>query len=361
MTIKTLSIECLRNIARERIELNPNFNLFYGQNGAGKTSILEAVDLVSNGRTFRTRYNRSLIKNGESTLRVQVRLFNSSCLKIEKTLKATRAVKDNKPITKQSQLSEALPVWSIHPDSHNLVQGPAELRRKFMDKGVFHVEHCFYPAWKTYQKALRQRNYLLAHASGSGKTLKAQTKNWESVMIDSAQTIDKLRNDYIQKLKVYIDRVVAKENNKPVKIAYQRGWGEGKSFSDCVESNWDKDRQYGYTRYGPHRAGIKLMWEDQPAAEHASRGQQKLIAIVLIVAQVKMFCAQKGKNGVLLADDIFAELDKDYLDWAMQQLQELGTQTLITKTNSVCPLPAAEIGLKMFHVKHAKVYETKKT
>lgn len=356
MAIKTLFVECLRNINSAKIELSPAFNFFYGQNGAGKTSVLEAVDLISNGRTFRTRYTKPLIKNEKDKLTVGAYLFSSTHIKIEKTHKETRAIKDGKPATKQSQISEILPVWSIHPNSHNIIQGSRSTRRKFMDKGVFHVKHEFYPAWKTYQKALEQRNYLLAHPKTTSKNLKEQAKSWENAMVSSAGQLDDYRRCYIQELTTYIDKTIAERNDMPIRVAYKRGWGEDMSFSECLENNWDKDVERGYTQMGPHRAGLNLFWGKYPADEHASRGQQKIVAIVLVAAQIKMFCDQRAKKGILLADDIYTELDDKYLYWITKQLNDLDAQILITKTNGNHPLPPKEKEVRMFHVKHGRVY-----
>ena len=280
MTIKSLSIECLRNISNTHIKLGPNFNFFYGQNGAGKTSVLEAVDLVSSGRTFRTRYTKPLIKDGHESLKVKIVLSNSSCLKIEKTNKATRTCKDDKPNSGQSVLSQALPVWSIHPDSHNLIQGPRSSRRKFIDKGLFHVKHDFYPVWKAYQKALKQRNHLLNCPEQSSQALKEKTEAWEGFTVKSAEQINQFRKDYIRSLEVYIRKIVSERSDMPIRLIYRRGWKEDLLFSDILKRDREKDRERGYTQAGPHRAELELLWEEKSAKEYASRGQQKTTAIV---------------------------------------------------------------------------------
>ena len=360
MVIKTLSIECLRNITNICIELNPHANFFYGENGAGKTSVLEAVDLVSNGRTFRTRYTKPLIKNGENTLKIQALLHNSTHITIKKTLKGTSATKNNKPIAKQSQLSEIVPAWSIHPDNHNLIQGPQNTRRKFMDKGVFHVKHEFYPVWRAYHKLLKQRNYLLSHSFGTQKNLRKQTQEWENAMVNVANQMDEMRKNYIQGLAFHIKEIIAESDSIPLKVSYYRGWNHKSPLSECLESSWDRDCKRGYTHVGPHCAELNLLWEDLPAADRASRGQQKIITIILVLAQVKMFCDRKDKKGILLIDDIYAELDSEHLDWTLKQLRGLKAQFFITKTDSNCPKKIPWDNAGMFHVKHGSVHSVNK-
>lgn len=175
-------------------------------------------------------------------------------------------------------------------------------------------------------------------------------------MASSARQLDNYRRGYIQELAAYIDKIVAERGDMPIKVFYKRGWGENMPFSECLESSWDKDVERGYTQMGPHRAGLNLLWGEHPAGEHASRGQQKAAAIVLIVAQIQMFCDQGAEKGVLLADDIYSELDDQYLHWITGQLNELDVQILITKTSRSHPLLQKEKEVRMFHVKHGHVH-----
>ena len=158
MKISSLQIENLRNLALVSLKPHPGLNFIGGENGAGKTSILESLFVLSRGRSFRTSTTGDLVGPNDAYFRVVAEAVSDEGKKdrlgLERSGKHWRARKNLTDLTKISQLTRSLPVTLMEPNSHQLVSGPPEFRRKFLDWGVFHVEHGFIEVWSRYSRAL---------------------------------------------------------------------------------------------------------------------------------------------------------------------------------------------------------------
>ena len=162
MFIKRLQIENIRNLARVDIEPDPNLNILFGANGAGKTSVLESLVVLSRGRSFKTNQANELTGPEGDSFRVFAETVNHSNkitrMGLERSGKHWRARKNGKDLSQLSQLTRDLPVVMMEPNSHLLVSGPPETRRKYLDWGMFHVEQEFLGTWRRFSKILKQRN-----------------------------------------------------------------------------------------------------------------------------------------------------------------------------------------------------------
>jgi len=194
-----------------------------------------------------------------------------AALGLDRTNQKTRIRINGKDVKQVSELSSLLPVQIINPDVHKLLEEGPKFRREFMDWGVFHVEHSFYPAWKRYQRSLKQRN----------TALRARNRNdtdiaWDHELIEAGKEIHILRKRYIEDLKQILPRYLKPIFGEiPVEIQYYPGWPEDKGdFGQILKEMRSKDRDQGFTGYGPHRADLLIKIEGKSAAERVSRGQQ---------------------------------------------------------------------------------------
>lgn len=351
----------MRNIQSATLpDLSP-INIFYGSNGAGKTSVLESIHLLSTARSFRSHKLKPLINSdmdscvsygevdilGSGYQPVGVQRFRSSSspavIKV-----AGKAVKS------ASALAENLPIQTLNSDSFKLLDGSPAIRRQFLDWGVFHVEHAFHPLWVDTQRCLKQRNSLLRH----DRIDDSQLSVWTEEFIALAMKLDALRAQYFEQLvPVFNDTLDKLVDIEGLKLTYYRGWDREKSLAEVVASNRNREVEQGFTVSGPHRCDLRLRYRAQNAADLLSRGQQKLVVCALRVAQGYLLSKETGRSCVYLVDDLPAELDKYHRTALCKLLEELQCQIFITcvdnKDLSECWSKDASI--KMFHVEQGSI------
>jgi len=251
--------------------------------------------------------------------------------------------------TNLGELIAECAVTCFEPGSHSLIAGAAEERRRFLDWGVFHVEHVFLDAWRRYQRALKQRNSLLRAGTEPGSPLYAP---WETELAGLADWIDGQRRDYLERLRPHLHtcvRALLPELGE-VELLYRRGWAEGKNLDEQLEAQRGRDLARGHTSLGVHRADWSLVFERAPQREHLSRGQEKLVALGCMLAQARVYAGQHGDWPIVCLDDLASELDEEHQAAVIAQLGESGAQVLLTGTS----LPVSLHGLphRLFHVEH---------
>jgi len=328
--------------------LHPQRSYIYGPNGAGKTSVLEAIYLLSRGRSFRSRQNKRLIRHGQAALtvfgearhaeqthRLGVRLGDAG---LEARIDGARAVS-------VAELARQLPAHVIEPNIHQLIEGGPSMRRRFLDWGVFHVEQGFLDAWRRFRRVLGQRNSALKQG--------LDTASWDPAFLEAGDAVNAARERYVDLLGCAVAQIGRDLSGQPVALTYRRGWTSGSTLASALEASRDRERSYGATQVGPHRADLRITMDGHGVREEASRGQQKLVAAALIVSQVRVFAETNGNGGILLVDDPAAELDATAFERLMGALESLPAQLVLTGLSEAA-LPAAA-GSPVFHVERGKV------
>lgn len=354
--VTSIFIKNLRNIAQARIELCPGINFLVGENGSGKTSILEGFDILSTGHSFRTNRKTDLIKLQQDSLLIGATLEQNGSdqkLSVQKERNGKTVVTVNGSSGGGfAEAASLFPVRAFHPDSHLLVQGGSSERRRFLDWGVFHVKPGFVDCWNRYRRCLQQRNALLKQ-----RRPQSRPEQWDGQMIEYAAELDESRSEYFHSWRTVVrDFLSELKPGKELIIEYDRGWPADRDLADVLEENYPSDRELGATRFGPHRADMHLTWDGLPAKSTASRGQQKVIALVLTLAQIRHFVRTHDREGIVLIDDLASELDAKHRKWALGELKRLEQQTIVTQTENGLDLsPWPE--MKVFHVKQGTVTE----
>ena len=349
MRVLRLNLAQLRCFESLSIVPSAGLNLLLGANGSGKTSVLEALFLLSHGRSFRPGGSKALIRRGQEECTVYAELDtvgHTHRLGLARSAHGWRARIDAQSVPRLSDLLVHCAAICVEPGSHGVLTGPAEGRRRFMDWGVFHVEHTFREMWQSYQRCLLQRNFLLRTNGDS-----TQLDVWEQGMANAAQWLDGQRHAYLGRLRVRLLEHLARwlpELGEPT-LNYQRGWAADASLIEVLAAHRMRDREQGYTRQGPHRADWLLGFEHAPERHQLSRGQTKLAALACLLAQFDVFRELRATTPLLLLDDLSAELDAAHLDQVMTYLQSSGAQTWITGTE----FPQRwQPGMRVFHVEH---------
>ena len=349
MPLAELRIENLRCVESAVLEFSPELNLIAGENGAGKTSILEAIFLLGRGRSFRTRSSERLIRHHQPRLTVFGRTDDSPPKQagIEvATDGGTRARINGESAASLLELSGVLPVQAIDPEIHKLVDQGPERRRRWLDWLVFHVEPTFGAHWARYNRALKQRNAALR--GGTGDVLA-----WDTELVRNGTAITEARQRTLSRLVPCLEQSFNRFGGLGVSVGFMTGWLAGTALEDALKSHLERDRTRGTTTAGPHRADVTLRRDQRVARETLSRGQQKLTAIAMIVSQLRLLQDELNLRAVLLLDDPAAELDAKNLQRLFDELAALRCQmiaTSLTQETALFQAPKAT-----FHVEQGRV------
>src|SRR5688572_15180092 len=214
MHVTRLELRHLRRFQELRLDPSPGLNLITGDNGAGKTSVLEALHLMAYGRSFRGRVRDGLIRAGDAGLEVfvewQERVGRGSTeLRIRKagmrhTGQDWTGRLDGANVAQLGDLCAALAVVTFEPGSHSLITGGGESRRRYLDWGLFHVEHDFLPVWRRYNRALKQRNALL-----KARARDAQLDAWDHELAEAGEPLSRFRESYLELLQVRFEPLLS--------------------------------------------------------------------------------------------------------------------------------------------------------
>ncbi|MBL0162365.1 MAG: DNA replication/repair protein RecF [Xanthomonadales bacterium] len=355
MRLIELRIRDLRVIRELAIELGSGLNVFVGANGAGKTSVLESAYLLSHGRSFRRGARDTLSRLESDGYSVFGHLQQGSGR--ERRLGIARV--GNKLETRVdgetvgiAGLVKTCAVACFEPGSHELISGIAEERRRYLDWGVFHVEQEFLQDWRRYQRALRQRNSALRSVGADG-----ELEPWEIEMSVAGERIARFRQGYVDRLRPFLQSVLNDFLGElgDSEIVFDRGWNDGQSLAAALAESRGRDRERGHTGRGPHRADWSLGFEKAPRREHLSRGQEKLCALALILAQARLYAAETGEWPILCFDDLASELDQAHQTLVMEQVLASGAQALISGTEPPRALAPDLDGARMFHVEQGRI------
>jgi DNA replication and repair protein RecF len=357
MSIKTLSIYTFRNLTEAHLTLSPFFNLICGQNGAGKSSILEAIYFLSHGRSFRGHILEPLIQFNQQKTILQALIatgtHNEVSLGVMKSLVEEGQIKIGGEICRSAvELAALLPVQLLNADSFDLLNGGPSFRRQWMDWGLFHVEHAYGELWRQYNHVLKQRNAALKKESS------AAVRCWDEELAQMGEKMALQRAYYIEQIMPLCNDIFSHFCDFSFYFQYERGWNADISLLDALKNGLARDLHLGYTSAGPHRADLKLSIEDKAVQAILSRGQQKWLIYSLKLAQGLLLKQQTGKNCVYLLDDVPSEWDDQRQKALIAVLRDMASQVLITGIDLSYLLElTGDIPTKMFHVEQGIVTE----
>lgn len=352
MGLISLSIRDFRCFEREELTFSAGINLIFGANASGKTSVLEAVFVLGRGRSFRTGHLDPISRFGSKGFQVVGRVETprgSLTVGLGKEQGGLNVRIGGRSATGLAELAETLPVQLIDSQAHLLIDGGPRHRRQFLDWGVFHVEPGFFPVWRRYQRALQQRNALLRTAASA-----SQISGWDNELVAAGKLLDAFRRRYLESLATSATRWAEDAlGGLAVQLEYRQGWPEEQDLAQALSVCRERDRVQGATQTGPHRAEITIRVDGRPARDRISRGQEKILAGTLLMAQAAQYRAATGRACVLLLDDLPSELDPEHLRRFARQIVETGAQTLITAVTQES-LPPGLVA-RVFHVEQGKI------
>jgi DNA replication and repair protein RecF len=331
VSLTHLIVTDLRSIEQAELDIPEALTLIWGPNASGKTSLLEAMFLLGRGRSFRTRNSERLIRYGHNHLRVIGDSKDASGLGhhlgVEVSRTGTSARIDGRPAESLAELTQILPVQVIEPGVHRLVEEGGYRRRRWMDWAVFHVEPQFVDTWVRYTRTLKQRNAAL-------RTSPQEAGVWDPELSHTGEAIAASRRRYMAELEPWWQETVASLAGLDVELHYQQGWSQEHSLRDSLAASRARDEARHITHSGPHRADVAVRLHGRPAREVLSRGQQKLVAAAMMLAQLKLLQSATRTVPTLLLDDPAAELDGERLARFIAQIRSLKSQLIVTSLSA---------------------------
>jgi DNA replication and repair protein RecF len=335
MSLRRVQVTDFRCLQSAALDLDPRFTLISGPNASGKTSLLEAIYLLGRGRSFRTRRLDHLIRHGTSQFVVfgEVQTPDRQIpLGVEGSAVGVRARIAGAKAASLAELALMLPVQIIDPEVHRLIEEGPSRRRRFLDWGVFHVEHFFLDQWQRFHHALKQRNAAL-----KSRQSHAAVSAWDHDLVNYGQLVSNARADYVTLLAPQAQAIGSNLLGMELSLGYRSGWLRELSFSDALKQSWAHDQETGTTQVGPHRAELAIRLDGSGVKDRISRGQQKLLAATLLMAQLKLFPVGGAVQPTLLLDDPAAELDDEHLAGLIGEVSGHAVQLIVTTLHSEFP------------------------
>ena len=393
--IERLQISHLRNLNQINMQA-ATCNVIIGDNGSGKTSLLEGVFLLSRGKSFRHNQPKRYVQHHQSAAVVHAILSDGSTLAIQKQADAITTLRLNQTtVYNQSILTEQLPTLLIDPSTMDMLEQGSASRRQLLDWLVFHMKQGFHPQWVAYQRLLKQRNSLLKQSKTLSQSQLAELKSWDKGLASHAALIHHYRAQVFAAWQPYFAQSIAKllpNYAQQLSLSYNAGYDTSIALDVQLKERLEQDLQLGYTRIGSHRADIHVHWRSsdslesdsgsativdkdtgiklpalkEQAANVLSRGEKKLLITALRLSQLPLLVDIEIRNNVskskfeqkatpiVLLDDITAELDDRALDILLSTLSGLPCQVMMTSlTADILPLVNNYWSVpNVFHMKH---------
>lgn len=357
MIVELLRVDGLRSLREVELVPSPRFNLLVGGNGAGKTSVVEALHLCGHGRSFRSASPDAVIGHGMEAFSIFARFRDAverpRQLGLGRIAGAWRLRLDGEPVALLSDCIRPFAGISIEPEACGLVAGPSEARRRYLDWLLFHVEPDFAGVARRYQRALRQRNAGLRAGLGDRELLA-----WEHEMALAGESIDAWRREAVAALQGpvagLLDALVPSLGQ--CSLGYRRGWPADTALREALDAGRASDRERGFSQRGPHRGDWRLVLPGQLEQQDLSRGQAKLASMAALLGQAVVLRERTGTWPLFACDDLGSELDPDHLSRVLAWLSDTGAQVLLTLTHlDERWAPWREQGSALFHVEQGRV------
>lgn len=337
MYIKEILLEDFRNYNNQKISLNKNINVIYGNNAQGKTNILEAIFLCAYGKSFRAKKDTDLIKFDKELATVNIsfeRVDRQGNIKAEIKDKKTFFVNDIKQ-SKVSDIIGKINVVIFTPDDIDIIKDGPQRRRKFLDMLISSLRPNYIHLLNSYNKILEQRNNFL-------RQIKLENKNpsmldiWDEQLSDYSYKIYEYRKYFVEKISEKIEDIhnsITKSGKEDIKIKYISNSKNKESFLENLKKTRQIDIKRGFTATGVHRDDFIIYIDNKPVSVFGSQGQQRTTILTLKLCELEIIKEEIGETPILLLDDFMSELDetrrKSFLD------NITNSQVIITCTDKI--------------------------
>jgi len=328
--VRRVEVANFRCHDRFTLELKNPTTLVVGENGSGKTSLIEALYILLRGRSFKST-DVDIIKRGSSLYRVKADFCDGTTRSVSynsNTNKKEFVVDDKK--TARLPAKHKYPVVLFQPDDLNLIHSSPNRRRHFLDETISQFSPSYHQSLLRYDKALRQRNGLLKNEFNT----KEQTFPWDMLLAKHGSEIINSRLEYINQVNSRITDLYHSiaENHDQISINYDGKVLNETTYLQALSDSYGRDRIIGFTSVGPHRDDMSVCFNSKPAASTASRGENRSIILALKFIESETTKSRLGVEPVILLDDIFSELDETRQSCLVSNFKK--HQVIITATSA---------------------------
>jgi DNA replication and repair protein RecF len=346
MSLQRLEISNIRNIDSALLTPSPAVNIIIGDNGSGKTSLLESIYFLGSARTFRSSSTDPLICRDSQDCMVKGQLRSGLSLAVQRQRGGKKTLRiAGQPVSKTSELAVSIPIAVLEPQTINLIIGPPEGRRRFLNWGVFHVEPTFRGIWGKAIRCLKQRNELLKQ--GRREELGVWTREFACL----SEAIHDFRARYMEAYGIrFSQSVCGLTGLDDISVSYQPGWNPARALQDQLEEDLNQDIKRGYSGKGFHRADVKITVAGDDAAKTCSRGELKVLSWALLLVQGESL----GHELIYLLDDVISELDTEHRNNICEYLVTRNRQIFTTGTDRQAMMSCWGDS-NVFHVKHGVI------
>jgi len=366
MILSRLRLTHVRNHRHSEIDCPRGIVLLWGENGAGKTSVLEAVSMLCTTRSFVTAQDRTVLSRGEDAMQLHGDFLTDNGVahtvsfsypgpNNRKTL-----LLDNAPLESASELFGRFPLVTLSPQHRAITSGGPSERRGFLDFVVSQVHHTYLLDLIEYRRVLRHRNALLAAHDRSTPALESQLDPWDAALAACGVRIMRKRAAFISEYQPYFEDAMHRivDGREVPTFRYRSSAeidcgdaGAAVAFRESLARCLNGDVRRGATSVGPHRDDLDILLNGMDVRAHASQGQHKTLLISLKAGEWFYLNDHLDERPMFLLDDVFSELDDERLSRILRILPALGQSFITTANQSFLQhVPALEGGRALYRV-----------
>ncbi|KUO61882.1 MAG: DNA replication protein RecF [Gracilibacter sp. BRH_c7a] len=356
MYIKDLHLKNFRNYKVQHIQFQQGINLLIGSNGQGKTNIIEAINYLLTGKSYRIKQEDELILWEENSFYLNG-IFNV----VDRDINLESYYEPRKKVMKINQLSckklsdyvGTINAVFFSPDDLNIIKKGPQERRRFLDHLISQLRPAHIPLLNSYLRIIKQKNILLK-SEKNYNLLKSQIQVWNEQLIELGLKIIKNRWDFTDRLNEYcspiFNQIFSPEYNMDlIYLTTGKSLEEAlENFPDYIFKKMAQEIERKAVLVGPHRDDVQIIFNNKEAKLFASQGQQRALVLCLKLAEMEIILNEKGEYPILLLDDVLSELDSYRRQYLMNYIRSSQKQTIITMTDLeeeliTCDTPIFEV------------------
>ena len=365
MILTNIKIRNFRNYSNLEIELSDKINIIYGNNGQGKTNILESIYVLALTKSHRSFIDDKLIKEGEESATIRGILKKDIIYNLEILLNKTKKIVklDNEKVKNISTYIEKMNVIIFSSEDLQLIKGSPKERRKYINLELSQLSANYYNALNDYNKLLKIRNETLKKINNGQQVDKSYFDILTEYLINKGVFIYQMRNKYVEKLNEICPKIFEEisqikgfriKYNPSIEITNYEKELIKQKFKAALKENYEKEVITKQTLYGPHRDDFEFSVKEGSLRDFGSQGQQKMAVLALKLSEIEVFKDYKKTSPIILLDDVFSDLDINKKNNLLKHIDG-NMQVIITTTDLTSINKKLLKQSKLIHIKKGKI------